>query len=311
MLLPIAPFDMHCNKVLQDLSALTWCVNLVRCTLHPFPRDGPALSLSALSSLCCLQALTLGEGRYKDLNPLRHLTKLRLDLFADVDCSGPCKFLDTLRHLHVYQGQLQNFVGGLGACPNLKHLGCEYGRIAGQAAQELLDTSCGTIHVPAAMSSLTSLTSLKLAVGDCEIVHDDARVELGFVTHLTNLQNLDLFIYCNRQSTVPAGLSALGKLTRLSFYSAGDKHTQLDVDWQQLVSLHAVVLGGNCKFDHRLLRLAKAPALSVAGFDLVPADSQSAQYHGALAGMFAKYAPEVQVIFGELKVCQMWDQALK
>ena len=293
----------------QAVSALAWIGNLVACTLNLFCCDEaePAVSLSPLGSLCHLQALTLGEGTYNDLDAFCHLTKLVLNRFANVAGSGPCEFVDALRHLHVRDGTLSNFIGGVGACPNLKHLGCDYGQIVAQADEELLGTKPQRVHMPAAMTSLTSLESLKLAVGDSQSVGFDGWLDLAFVTHLTNLHSLDLCIH--NECTVPAGLSALGKLTDLELSFTGDKPAMLDVDWQRLSSLHAVRIGGSCTFDLRLLRLARAPLLSFAWFEMLPSDRTSAQCYAALAGMFEKYSPDVHVRFGGLHMWELCGQA--
>ena len=237
---------------------------------------------------------------YIHLDALSHLTKLVLEESAQVDCLGPCVFLHALRHLHVHDGNLSYFGGGVGACQNLKHLGCVYGQIAGQAHADRLGTSPDAVHIPSAMTRLTLLESLKLSVGDSPGVDDD-RVDLDFVTHLTNLQKLELTTLCS--CAVPAGLSALGKLTEVDLHFV--QTAQLEVDWQQLISLRTVRIAGSCAFDHRLLQLARAPSLSSAVFQFVPPDWRSAQYFGALAWMFGKYAPEVHIQFGGLEI---WDE---
>ena len=83
--------------------------------------------------LCHLQALTVGEGCFDDLNTPQHLTKLQ-GQYAYVNCSRPCEFLDALRHLHVCQGSLSSFIDGVGACRD-QHLGCVFGLIESQAGE--------------------------------------------------------------------------------------------------------------------------------------------------------------------------------
>lgn len=127
-----------------------------------------------------------------------------------------------------------------------------------------------------------------------------------FATHLTNLQKLDLSV--KSTCTLPAGLSTLGKILELDLYLEGYKPIMRVIDGQQLCSLRAVTLeGSSVAYDH-LLCLANAPSSFSARFNLLPADERSAQYYAALAGMFGKYAPEVQVKIEGLESCDIWSR---
>ena len=149
---------------------------------------------------------------------------------------------------------------GIAACPNLQQLWCEFSTVDGPNDNDISAIGDGAVHVPHAMTSLTTLENLSLRIGDPE---NDEPMEgifaIDWVTCLTSLQRLH--VRCEYRFTACAGLSALSKLTCLYLQSMSDAPSEMDVDWQQMTSLRTVSLGGTCAFDHRLLRLAKIPCL--------------------------------------------------
>ena len=213
---------------------------------------------------------------YAEIHNLANLTSLTLCNTTIGVSGGPAfAFFPTLHSLSVFDGGIFRKHSSLPHCKNLQSLTLEGATcIGGFGASTWRMWTAKPIKVPAAVSSLTKLTTLQLSL------HDAATESAcDWIWQLTQLK--ELFLECPHKMQIGASLTRLSLLTFLdvagsvSESQGGTGGTwTFSVDWSLMHSLSAILLR-ECSRSH-LLGLVRLQSLeSIEFFICKPADASA------------------------------------
>lgn len=246
------------------------------------------LNLSTLNILR-LETISLHAGSYRCIHLPEHLSSLTLD-GATLVCQPEGACLTSVKKLRVsFDSQLEgvhpNWV--LGCCA-LEGLTCLESRIVvGRDAQSPADLCC-TIpaQLPAEISALTNLASLRIAVATNPVMH------ISCFYGLHSLQDLNVYAR-GAHLFATDGLHALSRLTSLTL-SAHDYldgvSIVLDTCWDDLKLLKVLKIDCNSfDFCPSLFGLVSLPSLRFVSIDSsLPCEPQEVGIFAALTGLLAQ-----------------------
>ena len=211
-------------------------------------------------------------------------------------CDSDCAFAEQLEYLTVFRGRVCGLhSNGLPACQRLQELSLRRCVVPAASNESTLDLDTCT-PVPAAITSLSLLTSLTMDIGSGLGRPVKSVMCLDWVACLTGLQ--ELHVYSSQVSfELPFDMSRLEMLRSLRIITKSNS-LKLYMHWSGLRCLSKVDLRARlCDFNSSLLGLPRLQTLCEVMLSFDSCNAECAVHFAALLHEFQDVAPSVKLVY--------------